>query len=367
MYNGLGIEKRYRRENGKKTKDRLYYVTWEDENGSRKGCCKKAGSNYGTAEDIVKAMKDEAIRMKEGLPLPPKKVTIKQAIDEFGDAFGKRVARDGASARTWDNYERALDLFVAFLKSSERFVGSVRSDEVLAFREELVANHNEGGMISVLSAVRTFFSYCKRKRYASENPATDSTEGLHGKKIEESFDDDQVRLFIDLCSRRRGQFGREFVDIIKVALMTGLRQEEITKFTIKPDGRIWVIGKGRKARYVPTEDLDKSLWSVLDKYRSRNPIFSGWDRGKVRSYWYRIANDAKKVMPLPTKHGFHVLRHTFADTWVRQGRDIRVLQRILGHSSLATTMRYLRANDKEAAAQMKQMKYGWLEPRLAVI
>jgi integrase/recombinase XerD len=69
------------------------------------------------------------------------------------------------------------------------------------------------------------------------------------------------------------------------------------------------------------------------------PSLSGgkWSqRNALRSYYLLQAN-----LNLPSKSGFHRLRHTFATEYLRAGGDVVRLSIILGHSEISTTIKYL--------------------------
>jgi integrase/recombinase XerD len=60
-----------------------------------------------------------------------------------------------------------------------------------------------------------------------------------------------------------------------------------------------------------------------------------------------------EVAELPRWVTPHVLRHSYATDFLNRGGNIRTLQIILGHSSLATTERYLHITDKDVAVAMR--------------
>jgi integrase/recombinase XerD len=107
-----------------------------------------------------------------------------------------------------------------------------------------------------------------------------------------------------------------------------------------------VEGKGRKERVVPFSfELRRTLfrWTQLmakHEWRSRFlfPTSSGTrvhQRNALRAH-YRLL--ARVGVP---KSGFHRLRHTFATNYLKHGGDVVRLSRVLGHSRISTTMRYL--------------------------
>ncbi len=133
---------------------------------------------------------------------------------------------------------------------------------------------------------------------------------------------------------------------------SGLRVGEICSLTLDrvdlDRGRVLVLGKGSKEREVPLSDFAvDALRDYLRQGRSelaptgfpglffnrrRKPMSERDVRAMVERY-RRVAMSDRHVSP-------HTLRHSFATHLLEGGADIRAVQELLGHSSLATTQRY---------------------------
>ncbi|MCL4453474.1 MAG: tyrosine-type recombinase/integrase [Candidatus Thermoplasmatota archaeon] len=144
--------------------------------------------------------------------------------------------------------------------------------------------------------------------------------------------------------------------IISVFLYTGLRVSELVNLEIGDadfeENIIYVhAGKGDKDRIVVMPDICKE--QIKDYIKERIKIRSNnnylflsnkktkFNTSTVERMVKRVAEKSgitKKVTP-------HVLRHTFATSILRNGGDIRFIQQILGHSSLATTQIYTHIDD----------------------
>lgn len=125
--------------------------------------------------------------------------------------------------------------------------------------------------------------------------------------------------------------------ITKVCLATGARWSEAEQ--LKPsqvrDGQIHFTNtKSGKNRSIPVED---SLLQELERQNRKRGEF-----GRLFAYAYGTFREAviRSGLQLPDGQMTHVLRHTFASHFMMNGGNILVLQRLLGHSSLAMTMRY---------------------------
>ena len=153
-----------------------------------------------------------------------------------------------------------------------------------------------------------------------------------------------------------GSSNNRDIAVLSVFLYTGLRVSELVNLEIGDvdfeENIIYVhAGKGDKDRIVVMPDICKdhikSYMRERIKIRSNNNYLfisnkkTKFNTSTVERMVKRVAENSgitKKVTP-------HVLRHTFATSILRNGGDIRFIQQILGHSSLATTQIYTHIDD----------------------
>lgn len=118
-----------------------------------------------------------------------------------------------------------------------------------------------------------------------------------------------------------------------ICLATGARWGEAQALTLDRvrDGLVTFINtKGKRSRSIPVDSV------LLEKIQHHLVKFGPFTNC-LNSFDQTLA--ASKI-PLPAGQSSHVLRHTFASRFVMNGGNILTLQKILGHSSLAMTMRY---------------------------
>ena len=141
--------------------------------------------------------------------------------------------------------------------------------------------------------------------------------------------------------------------LFKVLYSTGCRVSEIQGLKLKDISSDFesalVFGKGRKQRYVFfSKDAKEALKLYIQERKERvkvpndkgflfvnqqgNPLTDGGIRYIIDRYT-SVEGTNKHMNP-------HAFRHTFATTMLNNGADIRVVQELLGHSSISTTQRY---------------------------
>jgi integrase len=154
---------------------------------------------------------------------------------------------------------------------------------------------------------------------------------------------------------------RELV-MLRLAAEAGLRRAEVAQVRTQDliEGsnghQLVVCGKGGKTRVVPiTDDLADLVRAgaaghtpELAALGTRGFLFPGTDGGHLSPAW---VGDLISAL-LPPNYSMHKLRTRFASRAYRGSRNLRAVQVLLGHSSIATTQRYIAVDDDEIRAAM---------------
>jgi integrase/recombinase XerD len=148
--------------------------------------------------------------------------------------------------------------------------------------------------------------------------------------------------------------------LVLVLLDVGLRIDEA--LSLKKDNINWgdqlvtVVGKGRKQRTVPFSAGLRREWYKYVNHDSNSdyvfPSAAGTRieyRNAVRKY-----RSISRSLGIQAHKGFHELRHTFGTGFIQAGGDVFALQRIMGHASLATTMRYIHLSTTDLSSKHRQ-------------
>jgi site-specific recombinase XerD len=191
-----------------------------------------------------------------------------------------------------------------------------------------------------LSCLRHMFRKAVEWDLLRQNPF-DSGGRLHKKEnnmVLRFLSEDEIINLLAQCTGNQGYLH----DIVTCAINTGMRKTELLtlKWSQVRNGQLYLVGKGDKPREVPiVEDLEQ-LFKGIRKRQGLSSQYVFTRRGKpiVTSIDASFKAALKRGGILNCK--FHTLRHTFSSHFVMRGGDLKSLQEILGHSDIATTMRY---------------------------
>lgn len=276
------------------------------------------------------------------------------AVDEFLRQL--EIVRH-ASPNTLRAYARDLADFLAFLATDR--VGDWRQVTVVTLRRffnHLFARGYERRTIArKLSAVRALFRFLAQTGRIAANPAAELRQPRLPYKLPKVLDETQVNALLEAPDPQtpRGVRDRALLELLYAA---GLRVSELAGLTLRDldfiEGSVRVHGKGNKERLVPLHDealhwLHRYLQESRPHFLRRAPkatdaLFVS-QKGTpltVRQIHRLVVGYARKALGLRVSP--HALRHSFATHLLEGGADLRAIQELLGHSSLAATQIYTR-------------------------
>jgi len=235
----------------------------------------------------------------------------------------------GFSPLTARNYSFFVE---KFLQKTKKDAKELTEDDAKAYLADLFDTKSKNTVMLAAASLKFFFKEILKKDFSNvKMPKKDS-------KLPEVLTKEEVKKMIESADNQKSRL------IISLLYSTGLRVSELVNLKVEDlnvaDKSGWVRrGKGAKDRlFVLSENLAKELQEYLQGKENKY-IFSKEEPLTTRNIQKIIkgtktrAGIAKRVTP-------HTMRHSFATHLLEQGTDIRLIQTLLGHSSLSTTQVY---------------------------
>ena len=259
----------------------------------------------------------------------------------------------GYSGNTLEAYMRDLEKLLNFLKQDGKHALDVELSDLQYFAASL---HDIGiqprSQCRILSGIRSFYRFLQLDGYRDDDPTELLESPVLGEHLPEVLSADEVDTLensIDL-SKWEGQRNRA---IIEMLFSCGLRVSELVNMKLSnlylDEQYIRVFGKGSKERLVPISPkairelknwfLDRNLMIIKpgeEDYVFLNRRGAHLTRVMILLMIKKQATEAgiqKTISP-------HTLRHSFATALLEGGADLRAIQAMLGHESIATTEIY---------------------------
>ncbi len=288
------------------------------------------------------------------LPAP----ALAQQIEGYLSHIG--VER-GLAANTVAAYRRDLGRYFSFcVANGITDAADIKSADVAAFASSLARPDEDGAAISatsasrVISAVRGFHRFLLTDGLTQDDPAHEIKPHVPVRRLPKALRVDEILAMLDAPSDETATGLRDRA-LLEFLYATGARISEALDLDVddidREVGVVTLVGKGGKQRLVP---VGRHALAALDSYlvRSRPVLASAGasvppaiflnQRGRrlSRQSAWLILQDAAKGAGITAHVSPHVMRHSFATHLLDGGADVRVVQELLGHSSVATTQIY---------------------------
>lgn len=256
------------------------------------------------------------------------------------------------SSYTLQAYEGDFEEFLSFCrKKNITRIGDLNRSRLREWQHELRARALKSVSISrKLSALRSFFGTAFENGWTATDLGKFFTSPKKEKKLPKFlFESELVKILGEPLSDEFWDL-RDYL-ILEFLYCTGLRVGELASLTLQHFGAgfeaIRVKGKGQKERNVfltrgCIANLRRYLEQraqIVDKKNDFCFISKRKQALSIRGIQFIVGNYLDKV-GLHKKISPHVLRHSFATHLINAGADIRAVQELLGHASLATTQIY---------------------------
>ena len=276
-----------------------------------------------------------------------------------------RVERN-LSGNTVSAYGRDLTAFMVWLeKNGVKDWIRIDRNRLMTYFLELSAELSPRSRARALSAIKSFFRFLEDEKLISVNPAHNFESPKLPKTLPKALGAREIMLLITapktdttLELRNRTMFELMYSAGLRVSELLDLRLAQVHL----EESFLRVIGKGSKERLAPMGEMAVDLLSRylknsrprLQKTGSHSFVFLNKNGGRLsRQYFWKVLGRYADELGLEGVTP-HVLRHSFATHLVEGGADLRAVQMMLGHSSLATTEIYIKVGAERLSRVHKE-------------
>ena len=275
-------------------------------------------------------------------------------------------SEDGVHKNTIISYKYDINQFNNFIKKKKKTFKSIIKKDILNFLQSLkLKNVKNKTKSRKIFALKRFYRFLISERIIKNNPMKQIDIPKSEYTLSITLSADQIKKILKFVSKKTNDYkGIRSNLIIELLYSTGVRVSELIsiktnnidlqkkKILIDPPEK----GKSRKERIVFFAEQTKE---VIEKYLEFRKIYfkekdSPWlfpsnnindflTRRRVLQIMHNLADKIKIDKNLMHPHSF---RHAFGNHLLNSGADIRVVQKLLGHSSIITTQKYTEHRDK---------------------
>jgi len=263
----------------------------------------------------------------------------------------------GLSANSLAAYRRDILEFKKLFKLNDNFnITHRKVNEYIQYLTGL--NRKPASIARKLSSLKNFYKYLSEKDLVKENYFAFARAPKISRYHPDYLTVDEIQKIINSPDIKT-DIGIRDSAMLELLYGAGMRISELINLKMSAVydeiGFIKIVGKGNKERLVPygsyaRKAVERYLTGVRERKRSltesdvlflssRNRRFSRTGVWKIIKKYALMASISKDVTP-------HTLRHSFATHMIEGGADLRVVQELLGHSSITTTQIYTQV-DKE--------------------
>ena len=282
---------------------------------------------------------------------------MKSSIQEFLEYL---QYEKNCSPNTLKGYTRDLREFLRYLnRGRDELEIDLQQIDHITIRDFLAALYANGNQKTTvarkLAAVRSLFRFLHREGKLARNPARLVRTPRTSRRNPKVLSTREVEVILELPDPKSDRGARD-AGMLELLYATGVRVSELVGLNLEDcslsERLVKVMGKGRKERLVPFGEKAHAALRHYLQVRARllmrqkscrepNALFLNLrgTRISVRSI-QRILNRYLEESALVLDVHPHLFRHSFATHLLNSGADLRSIQELLGHESLATTQKY---------------------------
>lgn len=290
---------------------------------------------------------------------------MRDYISEFIDA---KSVEGGAALNTLRAYRNDIEQFSKFILPRDIEKASFEDIENYLVKIK-TKGYTPKSLSRKISSIREFYKFLQSEKIITENPAGKLMTPKVGKSLPRFLTAKEVKKICTIAKSAKNFSSIRMNVMIKLMYSSGLRVSELVALpenAINYELRqILILGKGSKERIVPvTKEVVTDIFEYQE-YRQRyiGDRKSNWLFPSISSLSGHITRGGffKSLKKIAIKAGIptskvhpHVLRHSFATRLVNNNADLRSIQKMLGHESIATTEIYTHITAEKLIDEVKK-------------
>ena len=271
------------------------------------------------------------------------------------------------SPKTSESYLTDLRYFLQFITSYREQEVDLKLLEALEIRdfrawlaEKKNRDHKQSSNARAVSSVRSFYRFLERQNLLKNDAIKTLRISGQEKKLPKAIDVSQLMETLENYSVESWIDKRDKA-LLMLLYGCGLRISEALNLNIidinETTDTLVITGKGNKQRIVPLlENVKRAIFDYISSIPyHEEALFLGAKGQRLRpELIQKRIRQLRNELQLPDFATPHSLRHSFATHLLAEGADLRSIQELLGHASLATTEKYTHIDSKRLIAGYKK-------------
>jgi site-specific recombinase XerD len=257
------------------------------------------------------------------------------------------------TAKTLQGYGERIAYLMKWAHLQGKDLGTLTKQDIQRYVTSLIDEVCAVTVNGRIIVYKVFYRHLKDEGFITIDPMTEIRKMKQPRLIKDVLSPDDIGRVLAQLDRKTFNGSRDFCMILltfdamlRLAELLAIRTDALDLTT----GIIKVYGKGRKERYVAfSPQTAKTLHTFLTRFRKGMPghlLFCQRDGSPLKyRRVHRIFNNPAEKIGLHLHP--HLARHSGATQFARSGGSLAVLQRALGHSTLAVTERYVHMGDED--------------------
>lgn len=274
----------------------------------------------------------------------------KEFLKEFIDS---NLVEKGNSRNTASAYTNDLKQFLDWSEKNNydlKIIDENKIEKYLIYLSK--RGYKEASISRKTACLKAFFKFLLKENYKKNNIMKNISRNNKSKSLPKSLPDIELIKIFKLLNKSKDKNKLRNKAIFEIFYGCGLRVSELINLDIEninfEESQIKCTGKGNKQRIVPTNDnclksindyieLERNILKIKE---SRSLFLNKHGRRISRQTIWTTVKECTKDLNLSIEVTPHTLRHSFATELLKGGANIREVQELMGHSSLAATQIY---------------------------